>query len=498
MTEKRSFMNSVKWAYTSNWGEKGFSSLFAIILASLLGPRYFGMVSIAIVYIAFLQMFLDQGLMAALIQRKDLRQEHLDAVFWMNQVLSVVLVGVGILCSGWWATRNHAPEAGNLISVLLLDVPLMALINVQSAILRRDMDFKSLAICANASALVGGIIGVGMAVMGFRAWSLVGQQLVKDVITAIVLWRSSHWRPRFEFSLAHLKQLTNFSIANFIAQLGIFADLQASSVILGLFFGPAALGLYRIADRIMSSVITLAMAAIQSVAFPEFERLQSQPDELRKSVSTCIRLTSAITLPALCGLAAVSPSLMATIGSQWTPAAPVLRVLCVLGIAMVFAYYTGPLLQALSRTRDLAILEWARMAIGTIVLIVAAITVRGGSISLQIMGISIARLATGAFLVAPVFLFILMRLSRITFGEFLKLLGPSAVSGVSALLAVSFFHSTQWLQSTRPIILLAAEIMVGGTIGLIVLFGLEQQLRRSLTALLRRQVSRMMPAKQSA
>jgi PST family polysaccharide transporter len=323
MSQQRSFMNAVKWAYISNWGQKGLSSLFVVAMASVLGPSEFGMVSIAIVYIAFLQMFLDQGFMAALIQRRDLRDEHLDAVFWMDQVLAIILVAVSVLLSGWWAAKNHAPAAASLISVLSLDIPLMALVIVQSALLNREMNFKSLSICGNISALVGGIVGVGMALAGLRAWALVGQQLAKDATTAILLWRWSHWRPRFEFSFKHLKELTGFSVGNFAAQLGIFADVQASSVILGLFFGPVALGLYRIADRIMSSVITLAMSSIQAVSFPEFSRLQHQPEELRKSALSCVRLTSAITVPALAGLAAVSTPLMAVIGPQWVPASPV-------------------------------------------------------------------------------------------------------------------------------------------------------------------------------
>ena len=200
------------------------------------------MVSIAIVYIAFLQMFLDQGLMAALIQRKDLDDRHLDAVFWMDQVLGVALVGASVLFSGWWAAKNHAPAAANLISVLSLDIPIIALVNVQSAILRREMDFKSLSICANVSGLIGGLVGLGMAQAGFRAWALVGQQLVKDATTTVLLWRASEWRPRFEFSWKHLKELTNFSISNFAAQLGIFASIQASSVILGTLFWTGGTG----------------------------------------------------------------------------------------------------------------------------------------------------------------------------------------------------------------------------------------------------------------
>ncbi len=270
MTPKTSFLNAVKWAYTGNWGERAFSSLFTFILAAVLGPRDFGVVAIALIYIAFLQMFLDQGFMAALIQRKDLEQEHLDAVFWMDVVLSLLLVGVSIVLSGWWAARNHAPEAGKLISVLSLCIPIQGLGAVQSATLSRRLDFRALSIRSNTAVVLSGVVGIGMALAGFRVWALVGQQLTRDFAALVLLWRLSPWRPRLEFSARHLKDLVGFASSNFMAQIAIFAEMQASSVLLGMLFGPVAVGLYRLADRLVSSVVAMATTSIQAVSLPEF------------------------------------------------------------------------------------------------------------------------------------------------------------------------------------------------------------------------------------
>ena len=227
-------------------------------------------------------------------------------------------------------------------------------------------------------------------------------------------------------------------------------------------------------------------------------RLQHQPEELRKSALSCIRLTSAVTLPAMAVIASVSRPLMAAIGPQWIPASPVLKLLCVLGVAIVFAYFTGPLMQALGRTREVAILEWARMAIGTVVLLGAGFAVRNGSIQLQISGIAMARLFTGALIVAPFFVYILMRLSRISLREFALSVGPSAISAGSIVASILLFGSAGYLRTGRPMFLLLVEIALGGVVGVVVLLGLETQLRRSALSLVRRSVSRLMLAKQAA
>ena len=488
MAQQPSFLNSVKWAYTGNWGEKIFSALFSIVVAGILGPRDFGIAAIAMVYIAFLQLFLDQGLAAALIQRKNLEQEHMDAVFWMDLALSVFLVGFSILFSRSWATINHAPQVAIIIPVYSLCIVFEALSIVQSALLRRDMDFKSLSIRTNVSVLLSGIIGIILAFRGFGVWALVAQQLAKDAIALVLLWKLGQWNPRLKFSWRHLKELLSFSIPNFGAQLGVFADGQAGSIVLGLFFGPIAVGLYRIAERVTNSIVTMAMASIQSVALPQFSRLQDEPHELAKSVLTCIRLSAAVTLPALAGLAAVSQPLMATVGVQWIPAAPALKVLSALGMISIFGFFTGPLLQALGRTRQIALLEWSRAGVNVIILASAGVLAHAAAVNWQIMAIALGRFVASFFLVVPVFVFILLRLCRISLRAFASVVFPSACAALSTAGSVMLFHllvGAHWLSSGRPAVVLAVEVVLGGIVGLTVLLRLESQLYRSVVGMIR-------------
>ena len=474
---EHSFLNSVKWAYTANWGERAFSAIFTFALAGILGPRDFGVVSIAVIYITFLQMFLDQGLATALIQRKNLDQEHMDAVFWMDLVLSGALILLSVVFSRKWAAMNHEPEIARIISALSVCIVIESLAMVQSSLLRRHMDFKGLSIRTNASVLIGGAVGIGMAIAGFRVWALVGQQIVRDLTALVLLWKLSPWRPRLEFSWRHLKELMGFSIPNFMAQLGIFAGSQADSLILGLMFGPVAVGLYRVADRVVYSVVAMATSSVQAVSLPEFSKVQDFPEKLRSSVLTCIRLSSTVTLPTLAGLAAVSLGLMGTLGATWTPASNALRILCMVGISSVFASFTGPLLQALSRPHQHAMLEWGRMIVGTALLIVASVFVRSSSVVWQINGIALARFVTMFCLVMPIFLYILMRLSGISLYELMSAVRPSALASASAVAAVMLFQLSGLLAGTKPMVFLIAETASGGIVGLTVLLGLDPQLR---------------------
>jgi O-antigen/teichoic acid export membrane protein len=498
MPGQKSFLHSVKWAYTANWGERAFSALFTFILAAVLGPREFGVVSIALIYITFLQMFLDQGLVAALIQRPNLEQEHMDAVFWMDLILSFVLVGISILLSRWFGAINHAPQVALVISVLSACIPIEAMTIVQKSLLSREMDFKSLSIRTNGSVLISGVVGIGMAYTGFGVWALVGQQLTRDLSALVLLWKLSPWRPRLEFSWKHLKELMGFSISTFIAQLANFADAQIGSILLGVLFGPVAVGLYRLADKFMNSVVVMATSSIQAVSLPEFSRHQNDPVELRKSALSCIRLSSAVTLPALAGLAAVSGPLMATIGPQWAPASNVLKVLCGVGMFVMFAYFTGPLMQALSRPHELAVLEWVRTGVGIAFLVAACLLLRGSSLNWQIMGVAVARFASVALIVAPAFLYILMRLCGISFRDLAGSVAPAAIASGSLVTVVALFHGLRWLPQSRPLNVLAEEIVLGGIVGSAVLLSLDHELRGAIVSLLKKAMRRQTASKELA
>jgi O-antigen/teichoic acid export membrane protein len=490
MTKRISLLNAVKWAYTATWGERGFSALFTLILAALLGPQSFGILSIGLIYIAFIQMFLDQGLAAAIVQRKNLERRHLDTVFWTQLVVSFALVVLSISLSRYWAAINHAPQVATIISVLSLCLPIDALALVPRTLLAREMDYRSLAIRSNASVLIGGVIGIVMALAGCGVWSLVGQQVIRELAKLILLWKLNRWRPHLDFSWMHLRDLMGFSLSEFMGQLANFADLQTGSVLLGIFFGPLAVGLYRLAERLANTVVAAGSSSIQWVSLPEFSRFQDDEKQLRESVLTCIRLGSTVTVPALAGLAAVSAPLMLVLGPKWTPAADVMKVLCVAGIFFSFTYFTAPLLQALGKARLAALLEWIRTALGLALLAAAGFAVRYRPVSAQILGVGLARLILGVIFVAPIFVLLLIRHAGLRLKDFLSAIMPSVLCSVFLVVSVALSRVAARFLHASNLAELVFEVLVGSAVGISVLLYLDLHLRAAFFKIARNAVDR--------
>jgi teichuronic acid exporter len=477
MPDRNSFRSAIKWAYFLYWGGKGLSALWFFVLAGLLGPRDFGIASLATIYVAFLQLFLDQGLATALIQRKVLQEEHLNAVFWMDLILSVVLVLVSLVFSRLWAAVNHTPELALITAVLSFSIIIEALSVVPAANLRRQMNFRSLSIRTNTAILLGGAVGVLMAYMGFGVWSLVGQQLIRDLVQLIMLWKLSPWRPSWNFSWPHFNELFKFSTRTFMAQLAIFAEIQSSSVILGLMFGPVAVGLYKVADRATSTVIGMATSSIQNISLPEFSRLQDDKNELRRTVLTCIRFSATVSLPALAALAALSDPLMSTIGATWVPAADALKVLCAAAMISIFSYFTGPLLQALGRPHELAWLEWGRTLLVIAILTVVSAFARSASVQAQVLAIAGARLGLNALVVTPIFVFVLLKLAGISLREFAVAASPSVLASMVVLIVIVLIRVSGLVADQAPMVEVVIAASVAGLAGLTVLLWVDPKFR---------------------
>ncbi len=476
MSGQFALFEAVKWAFYATWGGKVFFGLFSFILAAILGPREFGIIAISFIYVGFIQMVLDQGLATALIQRKDLQQDHLNSVFWTNIAISIILIGVSVLLSIILADLYKIPELMPVISLLSLSLPLQGLTIVHRALLNRDMNFKTLSIITNTSVVISGAIGISAAYVLHNVWALVAQHLSREILEMLFLWMRNVWRPSRKFSMRHLKQLFAFSSMNFLGQLGVFADAHGVNILLSVFFGPISVGIYRLAERLMSTVISLTQTGFLIVSLPEFSRLQDNPVQLRKSVIACIRMSSIVTMPALAGLAAVSDSLIGLMSPEWEPASNVIKILCLFGMALIFAFLTVPLLQALSKSRYSAALEWARTTVGLLVLLVFAFFLREKDIMWQVIGVAFSRLASG-IIVTPLFLVVLLRISKIHFAELVRAVIPSVLSAGAIFTSLFILQKSNLLLGTMHTLILMIQVAIGVIIGISVLICSDTQLR---------------------
>lgn len=480
------------WSFVLNGGQMAATAILSFVLAAILGPEAFGTIAMANVFVLFVQIILRQGMIPALVQRENLTPVHSDTAFWLMLAGGAGLGAVVAGSSGLWADLNRLPELGPVLVGLAPVLPIRASVLVQDALLRRDLDFRLLAVRTNAAVLSGGALGVVLAVMGAGVWALVGQQLMAAVVEAAVLWRVTEWRPSLRFSAAAYRDLLGFSSRSALASIGVFASQRSDALLLGLFFGAVPVGLYRMAARLLSMIVQMIVSPIQSVSLPGLAEVQTDGAAVVERYVAMLRLAAALSFPPLACLVIARDSVLGLLGADWLAAADVLAILSIATATEIVALFVGPALQAMGRPGRLAQLSWISGAAGTAALVVVGVVFSDASLEQQLTATAVVRTALMVLVVTPITLRYLYRFVGVSWRDvWTALRSPLAVTIVVSLSALAMSAGLR-PASSSPVVRLLGIGVVAGLIQLALLYRLEpgvyRQTGRLLTTLgIRRQ-----------
>ena len=463
------------WSAIQKWGRAAITTLFFVILSRLLTPEAFGLVALATIFIDFVEIFLDQGTSAAIVQREDLEPGHLDTAFWMSMATGAVLTIGSIAASGLIAEFFSESRLASVLSWLALSFILNALSTTQLAILQRKLAFKSLAARSLAATTVGGIVGIGMAFAGLGVWSLVGQNLVRGVAAAIILWRSSDWRPGFNVSRRYYKELFSFGasvVGNNVLNVVI---RRSDDFLIGYFLGPTLLGFYTVGYRLLLIIIRLVTEVTNTVAFPTFSRIQHEPERMRRAFYKVTQYTSLLSFPIFIGLGILAPELVpALFGAQWMPSIPVMQVLSMIGILQSVLFFNGSVIRASGKPSW----ELGIMLLNAICSVIGfLIAVRWGIVAVA------ASFVIVGYSVSPISYLAVHRLIRVDFRTYLRQFAPPLLSSVMMVALIAGLKYLLRDQSLNLYLELSIYILAGVLTYLLVIGLMARQLYQQVLEL---------------
>ena len=201
----RKTISGIGWSLFSQVGRQGFQLIIAIILARLLSPREFGLLSMVVIFTNFASIFSEMGFGASLIQKKEINENQLSSVFWFNVIAGLILTILFIICSPLIANYYQEPILIPVTIVLSFNTLFSSFSIIQNTLLVKQMDFKKLSFVEITSVGISGSIAIIMAFYGFGVWGLVAQSITLTIVTVILLWLLIRWRPKLLFEWAHLK-----------------------------------------------------------------------------------------------------------------------------------------------------------------------------------------------------------------------------------------------------------------------------------------------------
>jgi PST family polysaccharide transporter len=439
-------VDAVVWTGIRNWGGQLGSFLVFVVLARLLPPEAFGLVAYASVLIAFTQVLVNQGFALAIVQRERLEPEHLDTAFWTGMVLSLAVLAVFAGLAAPIADLAGEPELEGLLPWLAAGVPLSALSAVHGALLQRELRFRPLALRTLVASAISGVAGIAMALSGFGVSSLVAQALVYAAVSVVVLWSAGDWRPGVRVSRTHFDDLFRFGINITGISLARFFAQRSDRLLIGYLLGPAELGIYTVAFRLIQSLADVVNGTLRQVAVPVFSKMQRNPEQVLRALYSATRTTSLISFPVFAGVAALSPELILVLfGSQWDASIPLMRVLAFYGIIHSVQYNSAVAI-AMGRPRSALLLS---LASALIVVIGIALAAPWGIVAVA------AVIALRDYLVYPLSVAVLRPLIEIRFRE---LLGGYVAPALAAAVMAAVAMGLTWAIGAKLNVLLTLAI----------------------------------------
>lgn len=319
-TLTRDTMNGMLWVAFGHGGRVVLQFVVIGILARLLTPADFGVVSAALVIIGFASIFSQLGLGPALVQRPNLEPRHVQAAF-TGSVVFGLLIGVLIwlaapLAAAFYRIDSVAP----VLRVLAWTFPLKGIAVVSESLLQRDMGFRWLANRELASYGLGyGLLGVALAWNGAGVWALVGANMAQAIVNTALLVIARPPSVRLRVDPAACRELASFGGGFTAAKIGNRIALQGDNLVVGRWLGPEALGIYGRAYHLMAMPAALFGDIVDTALFPAMAKVQNQAQRLETAYRRGISLVALVILPASALFFTLAPELVyLLLGPQWS------------------------------------------------------------------------------------------------------------------------------------------------------------------------------------
>ncbi|MCM1006792.1 MAG: lipopolysaccharide biosynthesis protein [Ruminococcus flavefaciens] len=332
---KNSVIKSLFFKFSERCGYQGIAFIVQLILARLLDPTDYGVLTLLTIFINVSQVFVQSGLNTALIQRKDVTEKDYSTVFYVSLTMAVFLYALLFFTAPFIGAFYDMPQLKNILRVLAINLLPGAFNSIQNAKIAREMRFKQLMYCTFGSVILSGIVGITMAYLGFGVWALVGQQLTNQIFVCLLMLIVVKWRPKPVFEFDRLKVLFGFGWKLLCSNLidTIYKELQ--SLVIGKKYNSGTLGYYNRGKQFPELVVNNLNGAIQSVMLPALAQYQDDKEKMKSMMRRSIVTSTFIVFPIVMGLGVCADSLISLLlTDKWLPCVPYLRVCC-----FIYAFY---------------------------------------------------------------------------------------------------------------------------------------------------------------
>lgn len=420
----RHLVSGLAWTGVVKWSSQALSWASTLIVVRILSPEDYGIMGMSAVYLALVAIVNESGLSVSVVSNKHLTDTQLAQLNRLCTLFGAGALAVSCLAAVPMARFFRSPDLAWVLVAMSTTFVITSFKTVPSALLQRDLDFKTLALAEGLQAFAQTLAVVLFAILGFRFWALVLGGIAGTIVsTTLVLAKR-----RCAFAWPRMSVIGDaFRYGRQVlgGQLAWYVVTNADLLIIGRVLGQAAVGVYSLVSSIAATPVEKVASLVVRVAFPMFARVRDDLPALRRYLLTLTEGLALICFPLAVGLALEADKFVPVVlGDKWGAAVGPLMLLAVLGGMRSVSPLISQVLLSIGGARF-------AMHIGVLMAIIAPVAFYIGAIQMGLTGVAAGWLVSFALTAPPVY-WVVMRRIELSGRSYLRALWP-AVSGCLAM-----------------------------------------------------------------
>jgi len=350
-------VSATKWSAITEILSRLIAPISSIVLARLLAPEAFGVVTTIMMVVSFAEIFADAGFQKYLIQHefKDLIEQNLciNVAFWSNLTFSLITWLIISIFSSPLAALVGSKGLGHVLIIAAISIPLMAFSSIQMALYKRNFDFKTLFKVRIVGILIPLLVTIPCALYFRNFWALIIGNLAKDVVNAVLLTYYSSWKPRLLYSLKAFKEMFSFTFWTMMESLSIWLTNYVDVFIVSTYLTQYYVGLYKTATITVGHIIGLITAATTPILFSSLSRLQNDRKGFNEMFLKFQKLVGVLVFP-ICVLIYCHSDLvtMILLGDQWMETSGFIGLWALTSsLTIVLSFYASEVYRSMGRPK---------------------------------------------------------------------------------------------------------------------------------------------------
>lgn len=349
---RKKFISGMVWTFIQNIAVRILGVVFTVFLARLLMPEDYGLIGMLSIFIAVSDVFIQSGFGQALIQKRDCSDDDFSTAFYFNVSVSLFIYAILFFSAPIIANFYHEPQLVAIMRVLSLNFVLGSFNIVQQSKLKKEMNFKPLAMLSLICSVISGILGVVLAYLGFGVWALVAQTLSATFIRVIVFPFYTKWHPNRPFNSNSFKHLWGYGSKILVTGVLEVLIRNLSNILIGRFYNKEQVGYFSKARQFADIPALMTSSVLGEVTFPLLSEIQNDKTRHTAIYNKVTFNTILITFPVMILMALLAePLVIILFTEKWASCITLLQIFLLARIFLPLNFINASVLQSTGETK---------------------------------------------------------------------------------------------------------------------------------------------------